>query len=253
MSLKISVVIPVYNASKTIVSTINSILNQTYKVSEIILVDDGSSDDTSSIIENVFEEYLKSNFIVLIKKKNEGPSIARNLGVEIAKNEWIAFLDSDDQWLHNKIEKQTIFIERNQNVKICGTASNVLNFKKKAPFFFVTYKELLYRNFFCTSSILISKTIFTNSKKFNSAQKYSEDYGLWLEILSFGCDGAVLNESLVHYNVSEGERLSSNSFLMMKGEIANYKKQFNVKKISTVFLFFLILLSIVKFFKRALF
>jgi glycosyltransferase involved in cell wall biosynthesis len=250
MGLKISVVIPVYNASKTIVSTVNSVLNQSYKVSEIILINDGSIDDSSRIIRDVFKGYLEENFIVLIDKENEGPSKARNIGVEIAKNEWIAFLDSDDQWIFNKTEEQVRLIERNDKIKICGTSSNIFDCNKKEPFFFITFKQLLFKNYFCTSSVLISKKVFVISKGFDIAQKYSEDYGLWLEILAKKNYGVILNKRLLKYNNDGGERLSNNSFLMTKGELVNYRKQFRKKRIGFVFLNLLIVLSFLKFLKR---
>ncbi len=252
MSIKISVVIPVYNASKTIVSTVYSVLNQTYPVTEIIIVNDGSSDSSRSIIETNFERYLKLNHIVLINKINEGPSIARNLGVEIAKSDWIAFLDSDDQWFPDKIKNQVLFIEGNKNIVICGTATNVLKFKEKKPNFIVTYNKLLYHNYFCTSSVLISKNIFMRSNKFMKSQKYSEDYGLWLEILSYGCAG-IVNKNLVYYNVGEGERLSKSSFLMTKGEITNYKRELNSKRIKSFTFITLILFSFLKLSRRFIF
>ena len=128
MGLEISVVIPVYNASKTIVSTINSVLNQTYKVSEIILINDGSIDDSSNIIKSTFKKYLEEKFIILIDKKNEGPSKARNVGVEIAKKEWIAFLDSDDQWTSNKTEEQVKLIDKNWKESRLKNINNTTNF-----------------------------------------------------------------------------------------------------------------------------
>jgi glycosyltransferase involved in cell wall biosynthesis len=250
MSLKISVVIPVYNASKTIVSTINSVLNQSYKVFEIILINDGSTDDSLKIIKKNFFQHIEDKFIVLVDKVNEGPSKARNIGVGLAASEWIAFLDSDDHWHESKLEKQVVLIEKNENVKICGTSSNISSFPRKDLFFFVTYKDLLYKNYFCTSSVLIKKEVFKESGGFDVSQKYSEDYGLWLEILHLKNDGIILNEKLLEYNTNEGERLSSQSFLMTKGEFYNYKKQFKRKRIGFVFWCCLNTLSIIKYIKR---
>jgi len=251
MNIEISVVIPLYNASKTIVSTINSVLEQSYKVSEIVLINDGSIDNSSNIVRDVFKEYLDTNFIVLIDKKNEGPSAARNIGVKIAKHEWIAFLDSDDQWVYNKIAEQIDVIKNNKNINVCGTCSNILNFNKKGTFFFVSYKQLLFKNYFSTSSVLLKKESFLHSKGFDESQKYSEDYGLWLEILFCENSCVVLNKKLLLYNVFEEDRLSNNSFLMMKGEMLNYKMQFDKRRISFIMLQVLYTLSFIKFLKRA--
>ena len=252
IDIEISVVIPLYNSSKTIVATINSVLKQSYKVSEIIVINDGSIDNSSNIVRDNFKEYLDENFIVLIDKKNEGPSAARNIGVKIAKHEWIAFLDSDDQWAFDKIAEQVDILKYHKNIHICSTCSNTLNFNKKETFFFVSYKQLLFKNYFSTSSVLIKKEYFVHSRGFDESQKYSEDYGLWLEVLFSKNKGVVLNKKLLFYNVTEQDRLSNNSFLMMKGEILNYKKQFDKRRINFVLFQMLCVISIVKFLKRAL-
>jgi glycosyltransferase involved in cell wall biosynthesis len=251
MNMEISVVIPLYNASKTIVSTINSVLEQSYKVSEIVLINDGSIDNSSDIVRDVFKEYLDQNFIVLIDKRNEGPSAARNIGVKIAKHEWIAFLDSDDQWVYSKIAEQIEVLKGNTNIDVCGTCSNILDFNKKGTFFFVSYRQLLYKNYFSTSSVLLKKESFLRTKGFDESQKYSEDYGLWLEMLFRENICVVLNKKLLLYDVFEEERLSDNSFLMMKGEMLNYKFQFDKRRISFIMLQILYTLSFLKFVKRA--
>ena len=98
----ISVVIPVYNLEHYIGTTIDSVLNQTVLPDEVIIVDDGSTDNSISVI----EEYINKNpdnFIRLVRQKNSGPGAARNRGIEVAQSEWIAFLDGDDIWLPEKI------------------------------------------------------------------------------------------------------------------------------------------------------
>ena len=97
----VSVVIPAYNRADTIVACVESVLDQSYSVDEIIVVDDGSTDNTIKQL-NTF----KDNIISLKTEKQSGAQTARNIGIKTAKSEWIAFLDSDDQWLPNKIEKQ---------------------------------------------------------------------------------------------------------------------------------------------------
>ena len=95
--MKISLIIPTYNRANLIENTLLSVFNQTIKVDEIIVVDDGSTDNTKQILEQYDIKY--------IFQENQGVSSARNTGIKRAKNEWICFLDSDDIWEHNKIEK----------------------------------------------------------------------------------------------------------------------------------------------------
>ena len=97
----IAVIIPTYNREITIVQCINSALSQSYPVDEIIIVDDNSSDDTIQILNR-----FKDEIIILHTKSRSGAQIARNIGIKAAKSEWISFLDSDDEWLPNKLEKQ---------------------------------------------------------------------------------------------------------------------------------------------------
>ncbi len=99
---KITAIIPTYNSAKYITEAIDSVLNQTYANIEIIVVDDGSTDNT----ENILSNYVNKNKIIYVKKKNGGPGSARNLGIKLANGEYIAFLDADDMWEKNKIEKQ---------------------------------------------------------------------------------------------------------------------------------------------------
>ena len=102
----IAVIIPTYNREITIVQCINSALSQSYPVDEIIIVDDNSSDDTIQILNR-----FKDEIIILHTKSRSGAQIARNIGIKAAKSEWISFLDSDDEWLPNKLEKQMVALK----------------------------------------------------------------------------------------------------------------------------------------------
>ena len=107
----VSVIIPAYNCEKYVVEAINSVLAQTYKNWELLVLDDGSKDNTLQVI----EEFSKndSRIKTLPNGKNMGVSATRNRGIELASGEWIAFLDSDDMWHPLKLEKQLSFAEEN--------------------------------------------------------------------------------------------------------------------------------------------
>lgn len=106
-SYTVSVVIPAYNAEEYLSRTINSVLSQTLLPDEIIVVDDGSTDATSEVAKSY------SDKIIYIKQDNAGASAARNTGIKAAKSEWIAFLDADDEWLPEYLEKQIALLKRN--------------------------------------------------------------------------------------------------------------------------------------------
>ena len=106
----VSVIIPAHNASEYIGRAIESVLAQTRKPDEIIVVDDGSTDDTARIIADYGSK------VIYIQQENAGPSVARNTGIEAATSEWIAFLDADDEWIPEKLELQTELLGRNTNL-----------------------------------------------------------------------------------------------------------------------------------------
>ena len=127
-TIDISVIIPVYNREKTIVNCVNSILNQTYLPKEIIIVDDGSTDNTIISIEGIENSII--NLIAL--NKNKGAQHARNIGVKNSKSEWIAFLDSDDTWINNKLERQIEIIEANGRKPFIVINSNCYRHHEKS-------------------------------------------------------------------------------------------------------------------------
>lgn len=119
MGYKVSVVIPTYNRSKVLPNSIDSVLTQTYQDFELIIVDDGSIDDTASKV----EKYLKDERVRYIQlEKNAGVSNARNVGVQNANGEWIAFHDSDDCWRPNKLEKQMEYLDSHPECKMVYSA-----------------------------------------------------------------------------------------------------------------------------------
>lgn len=112
----ISVVIPTYNREKTIKRCIDSIMNQTYPVYEIIIVDDGSTDKTIDIVEKEYQDQR----IKIIRQDHKGAQAARNAGIRAAGGKYIAFLDSDDEWFPNKLELQTQELAKDEKAVVCG-------------------------------------------------------------------------------------------------------------------------------------
>ena len=123
----VSVIIPAYNVEKYIRNAIDSVLGQTYKDIEIIVVDDGSTDGTKKSL----EPYIKDNKIIYLYQNNRGLSGARNSGIKTAKGEYIALLDADDLFYPSKIEKQLIYMENNKDCDFCYC--DVRFFKEEEP------------------------------------------------------------------------------------------------------------------------
>ena len=195
----VSVVIPAFNSSDYIKRAINSVLNQTYKKIEIIVVDDGSTDNTEEILSN----YIKKKEIIYLKKKNGGPASARNLGIEKSRGNYIAFLDSDDIWEKTKIKKQLEVIYKKPK-SIIFTARYFIDSKQEDScrvYSGKITKHLIKHNFIINSSVLIPAEILKNNL-LNEGKRFFgiEDYELWLR-LSPMYNFEYLPEKLVGYTI----------------------------------------------------
>ncbi|RLA81465.1 MAG: glycosyl transferase [Epsilonproteobacteria bacterium] len=180
--MKITVIIPTFNREKLLVKAINSVLNQTIKVDEIIVVDDGSIDNTKCVIENLPIRY--------IYQENSGVSSARNQGIKKASNEWICFLDSDDIWIETKIEEQILFHKNNPNILFSHTSEEwifngkIIKQKKhqQKPSGFC-FNENISHCLIGPSTVMIHKHILDDIGIFDENLAVCEDFDLWLRIL----------------------------------------------------------------------
>jgi glycosyltransferase involved in cell wall biosynthesis len=180
----ISVIIPVHNRPRFVVSAVNSVLAQSRKASEIIVIDDGSTDNTPKALEQFGRQ------IIYIRQDNKGISAARNAGIKIAKSEWLAFLDSDDEWLPDKIENAVIFCSQNPQYKIFQSQeiwirnSRIVNPKiKHQKTGGWIFKESLPLCIVSPSASLIRQEVFDDIGLFDENFPVCEDYDLWLRIL----------------------------------------------------------------------
>ena len=181
----ISVIIPVYNRCRLIDRAIKSVLGQTIPPDEIIVIDDGSTDGTDEVIKNSYPD------VILLKQENRGVSCARNNGIKNAKGTWVALLDSDDEWLPVKLEKQLLALQENSSNKICHTDEiwirngvHVNPMKKHRKYGGNIYKYCLPLCVISPSSIIIHKEIFKDIGLFDENIPVCEDYDLWLRICS---------------------------------------------------------------------
>lgn len=179
----ISVIIPSYNRAHTLQRALDSVLNQTLKPNEIIVIDDGSTDDTQSVL-NLYPG------ITVIEQSNSGVSSARNSGVEKSSGDWIGFLDSDDEWLPKKLEKQWAAI-CNDDKLISHTeeiwirnGQRVNPMKKHQKYGGWIYDKCLPLCVISPSSVMIHKTVFDDVGNFDESLEVCEDYDLWLRICS---------------------------------------------------------------------
>ena len=181
--MNISVVIPSYNRKDFLKRSIDSAINQTKKPLEIIVVDDGSTDGTETMIKSDYD------FVKFIKQKNKGVSAARNIGIKVSIGEWICFLDSDDEWKKDKLEKQINAMKSNPGYKFFHSneiwIKNGLRInqkKKHKKYGGDIFDKCLDMCRISPSSVMIDKTVFDEVGTFNEDLVVCEDYELWLRI-----------------------------------------------------------------------
>lgn len=204
----VSVIIPTFNRREKLRHAIASAVSQSYKNIEIIVLDDGSTDGTEKLIEELDIANLR-----YYQKENEGlPGLSRNFGAKYAKGEYLAFLDSDDKWLPEKVSRQVADMESSPGIELCFTQGvgwlgdeKVLIsgsfFKKSGSIFY----PLLIRNFVITSSVILKRKTFEDIGGFSSSKNLSiaEDLKLWLRVSKKGA-AHYIDEPLIEYEMEEG-------------------------------------------------
>jgi len=194
--MKISVVIPAYNCASFIGEAIESVLKQTISVHEIIVIDDGSEDDTGAIVRKKYSQ------VRILNQKNSGPSTARNRGIAEASGDWIAFLDADDIWLPNKIEEQILALKRHPQLKLIAsdmaeidihgniTIPSMQEWHDQKKFFSNlrgrpiprAAARLIEKNFIPTGTVLVERKVLSEKGGFNDSLRYGEDLEIWVRI-----------------------------------------------------------------------
>jgi len=253
----VSVIIPAYNSACTITDCINSVIEQTYENIEIIVVDDGSTDNTVEKIQVLASICTKK--IKIIRQSNNGPSSARNRGIKMAAGDYIAFLDSDDRWYPDKIARQVDVLQKNSSAMLIGCLYSIgdrqaftscsTKVEKRTLF------QLLLKNSFVTSAVMCRREVLLRFC-FNEQQKYSEDYRLWLQLAANGYTCLLLNEALTKMNDKPmwGDTgLSAKLWLMEKGELSNYKFLYDGNYISSFCYMLVSSISLCKYFRRVVF
>jgi glycosyltransferase involved in cell wall biosynthesis len=186
----VSVIVPAYNAERWIGRAIASVLRQTVRPAEIIVVDDGSTDGTADVVRK------HGTTIRYFRQQNSGPSLARNRGLQEATGEWIALLDADDEWLPHKTESQLDVLRDNSNLKWCGSACEIVNdvmrlecwpstgvIQEHAHHAVLRYfPALLQQVWFITSGFVLHRSVFDDLGGFDPELRSGEDIDMWCRI-----------------------------------------------------------------------
>ena len=221
--MDITVVIPTYNRYKPLQRALNSVYAQTYLPKEVIVVDDGSLDETSQIVKDFPEVHY-------IYQENSGVSSARNLGVLHGTSDWIAFLDSDDEWHTEKLQEQVLFHKNNANILVSYTDErwirNGAEVKIPKKFQKIGKDAFLENISYCNiapSSVVIAKELLFNVGLFDESLEVCEDYDLWLRIASKH-EMALVDKKLINKHGGADDQLSYKYWGMDRFRVQSLQK-----------------------------
>lgn len=205
----VSIIMPAYNAEKFINEAVDSVLSQTYKDWELIIINDASSDNTGEIV----DKYDDNRIRVFHLSKNSGVSFSRNYGISQAVGKYIAFLDSDDVWKKNKLEEQVRIVRKNDNIGLVFTGSGFIDENSKKYSYIlnvpktITYRDLLKQNIISCSSVLIQKEHILKYKMEHDFMH--EDYASWLQMAKNNIRIVGINKPLLLYRISRNSKSSN--------------------------------------------
>jgi len=254
----VSVVIPCYRCATTIRRAVDSVMRQTLRPAEIILVDDASGDDTLEVLRQIAAELGADRVRIVALERNVGAAGARNAGWAVATQRYLAFLDADDAWHPRKLELQHAFMESHLEVVLSGHAHRQLDVDGAngdddlhQGYRMISRVELLLSNRFITPSAMVRREI---PQRFFDGRRYMEDHLLWLEIASAGGMVARLNAELAYiFKAPFGEAgLSSRTLEMEKAELANFWHLRRQRTLGPAAAVGLSVLSVMKYLRRIL-
>lgn len=219
MMANVSVIIPTYNRAQLLNNSVNSVLSQTHCDFELLIIDDCSTDNTSEVLEGIKDERVR----VIKNPSNRGIAAVRNIGIMNSRGRYIAFLDDDDEWLPDKLEKQLNMIENSPAGLGCVyTGCMIIDMETNDVYqtSIPQYRnnvltQLLMKNFITTSTTMIKKTCFDKAGLFDEEIPYGEDYDMWIRIAGdFEFD--YIKEPLVKYRIHKNS-ISTNNAVLIKG------------------------------------
>ena len=256
----ITVIIPLYNSKNTIVLALDSVRHQTAidMISEIIVVNDGSTDGSESAVENYCHKFPVLP-ITLITQKNGGAASARNCGLKRAKTQYVAFLDADDIWLPQKIERQMQVIRENPQIRFLGTGWEdtplKIGWKKITNLYNGTVRDVCIKNFPVTPSILMETSYVDEVGYFDESRRYAEDINYFQKIAAKG-NYYFLPEKLVDIDIGKDyfaqNGLSSNLSAMHHGTLLNIKELRDAGSISFSFWLLMRVFYQLKYYRRVI-
>lgn len=220
MNALVSVIVPVYNRAHLVSETIDSILSQTYEFVEIILINDGSTDGSLPILRKYKTRFPEK--IRVVDQPNQGQIIARNNGIKAAQGEYIAFLDSDDLWLEDKLERQIPLFEKDVGLVYSGTeiinedGQTVRVEPADARITGNIYPQLLVKNRMTGGTVVVTAEALRLVGVFSPHFKAAENWDLWLRVCK-EYEARVIPDALTKYRI-HSDNMSSDAQLMIRAK-----------------------------------
>jgi len=205
----VSIITPAYRSASVIGETIKSVIAQTYTNWEMLIVEDCSPDNTIEVIR--YWEKIDPRVRLVAQERNGGPAMARNAGLERASGRWIAFLDSDDMWLPEKLE-HTLKHAKAERAAFVFTGFRRISMNNSATGNYIgvprslSYRQLLGNTAIATSTVMLDSSVIGNIRM---KKTYYDDFDCWLQILKRGYTAFGLNEDLMRYRIM-GHSVSRN-------------------------------------------
>ena len=211
--MMVSVVIPTHNRGNLIERAVNSVIQQTYKALEIIVVSDGSTDNTDEVIQTLTRKDERIRYISYHPAK--GGNVARNTGIQAAKYDYIAFLDDDDEWLPEKLEKQMKVFLKDSEIGLVYTGVKSIYLSENTSYLSTSHlcgdlsKKILLNNYIgTTSTVIVKKSALEKSGLFDINLTAMQDYDLWIRICQNSKIGVVSEPCIHYYNHPKYQQIS---------------------------------------------
>lgn len=239
---KVSVILSFYNNEKTILKSVKSVINQSYKNFELILIDDGSTDKSYALI----KKNIKNNKIKIFRnKKNKGLAYSLNKGIKKSKSRLIFRMDADDICKRNRIYKQMMFLSKNPQIDLLGT--NAIYFDDSGIYDKSNLKltnddikdNLLFKNEFIHSSVVFKKNFFLANNGYDEKLKRGQDHDLWIRGKKFKY--ANMGDYLIyHYKTKKPKNIKTYYYMFF----ITSKYLFKNKRVFSILFFFIFIISI---------
>ncbi|MBU7465862.1 glycosyltransferase family 2 protein [Lactiplantibacillus pentosus] len=231
--IEVSVILPVYNSQQFVRTAIDSVLGQSLKAFELIIVNDASTDDTEKIVHS----YDDQRIVYIRLKNNSGVATARNTGIKLARGKFIAFIDSDDFWSKEKLQRQISFMNENKinfsysNYSLMNIRGKVIkrinNLPKKN-----TYQSLLKTNSIPLLTVIIDRRLI---RQYGFLDIHHEDYATWLQILRETGECAILHPQITAYYRVRENSVSSNKLKSLSWTWQIYRKSEHISIVKSIY------------------